>query len=128
MVDFEPPSFSLGLDLELDSEPQRTVTGNLCSSKPAPASSSALPTFQLLHEDDDDFESPPTLFNPPLKLLRRGPTSIESPALFRQKPGAVNLGRKCNVDGKEEFVEFSSLEDRRSRGNVLEFCLINFGG
>lgn len=39
----------------------------------------------------------------------------------------MNLGQKCNVDGEEEFEEFSSLEDKR-RGNVLEFCFINFGG
>ncbi|KAF7144662.1 hypothetical protein RHSIM_Rhsim04G0033600 [Rhododendron simsii] len=68
MAEFEPPSFSLGLDFDLDSEPQTTVP----KDPPFPRQPSSNPSFRLI-EDDDDFEIP----DPPwtLKPLRRGPHS-----------------------------------------------------
>ncbi|KAF7112970.1 hypothetical protein RHSIM_RhsimUnG0174200 [Rhododendron simsii] len=66
MAEFEPSLFSLGLDFDLDSEPQTTIP----KDPPFPKQPSSNPSFRLI-EDDVDFEIP----NPPqtLKRLRRGP-------------------------------------------------------
>ncbi|GFZ12490.1 hypothetical protein Acr_23g0008750 [Actinidia rufa] len=52
MLVFESPSFSLGLDFDLDSQPQTTARND-----PQARPSSANPSFRLI-EDDDDFETP----------------------------------------------------------------------
>lgn len=95
MADFEPPSFSLGFDFDIDSEPQSTV----------------LPTIKEI-DDDDDFESPkmdpdPKDSDPPrsLKRLRRGSISKSEPAAQKLKLGET----WCTVD--DDIEEFSSQED-----------------
>ncbi|KAK4341851.1 hypothetical protein RND71_037667 [Anisodus tanguticus] len=108
MADFEPPSFSLGLDFDIDSEPQSNVL-----LKP----SVTLHTIKEVndHNHDDDFVSPitgtdtdPKISDPPrsLKRLRRG--SISKPEPVAQK---LKLGKEawCNVD--DDIEEFSSQED-----------------
>ncbi|XP_016442418.1 uncharacterized protein LOC107767836 [Nicotiana tabacum] len=92
MADFEPPSFSLGLDFDIDSEPQSTV----------------LPTIQ----EADDIETPTIAADtedsdPPrsLKRLRRGLISKSEPAAQKIKLGDA----WCSVD--EDIEEFSSQDD-----------------
>lgn len=109
MADFTAPSFCLGLDFDLDSEPQITVKKD---SSPKPArqpstSANLLPTVEEF--GNDDFESPtvgpgPEVSDPPrtLKRLRRGPTPVA------QKPDPVVSW--CKVD--DEIEEFSSQEDK----------------
>lgn len=103
MAEFEPPSFSLGFDFDLDSEPQTTATIDPSFSK----RSSTNPSFRLI-EEDDDFEIP----DPPrtLKRLRRGtPPESSSAAVAAQKLESVEM---CgNVD--DDIEEFSSQEDRQ---------------
>ncbi|XP_060189411.1 uncharacterized protein LOC132618369 [Lycium barbarum] len=101
MADFGAPSFSLGLEFDIDSEPQSTVL-------PKPPIN-----LQTINEFDDDFESPKTGNDPPvsdpprsLKRLRRG--SVSKPEPPAQK---LKLGKEawCNVD--DDIEEFSSQED-----------------
>lgn len=104
MADFEPPSFSLGLDFDLDSEPQSTVP---------PKPSVSLRTIKEVVDDDDDFEFPvldtgPQVSDPPtssLKRLRRGSISKSEPAAQKLKLGET----WCNVD--DDIEDFSSQED-----------------
>ncbi|XP_059662488.1 uncharacterized protein LOC132308427 [Cornus florida] len=107
MADFEPPSFSLGLDLDFDSEPQPTVREDPSSKRAQQSSANA----SFHNDDDDDFESPtmgpdPQIPDPPqtLKRLRRGRTTESTSATQKQE-----LWR--SVD--EEIEEFSSQEDKR---------------
>ncbi|KAF3453471.1 hypothetical protein FNV43_RR03911 [Rhamnella rubrinervis] len=107
MADYAAPSFSLGLDLGLDSEPEIAVEES-SSSKTAPAPATDpllnLPTspgnedeeLELLVEDSDNETGP----EPPriLKRLRRGPTH------FRETPTSL-----CN--GDDDIEDFSSQED-----------------
>ncbi|KAI8550809.1 hypothetical protein RHMOL_Rhmol06G0136500 [Rhododendron molle] len=104
MAEFEPPSFSLGLDFDLDFEPQTIVP----KDPPFPKQPSSNPSFRLI-KDNDDFE----ISDPPqtLKRLRRGPLSESSfaEAVVAQKWELVEMG--CNnID--DEIEEFSSQEDR----------------
>ncbi|XP_057464895.1 uncharacterized protein LOC130754675 [Actinidia eriantha] len=108
MADFEPPSFSLGLDFDLDSQPQ-TAARNDPQARP----SSTHPSFRLI-EDDDDFEIPtmgrvPRVSEPPrtLKRIRRGLASESAPVAQKRKSAELF----CNVED-EEIEEFSSQEDR----------------
>lgn len=100
--DFEPPSFSLGLDFDLQSDPQRTPQVDPVL-RPAKRPSNAA-NLRTIENDDDDFESPVRVSNPPpaLKRLRRGPTV---------RPGrkAESEDPPCNVD--DEIEDFSSEED-----------------
>ncbi|CAN4104028.1 unnamed protein product [Withania somnifera] len=102
MADFELPSFSLGLDFDIDSEPQSTVL---------PKASVSLRTIKEIDEDDD-FEFPktdpdPKYSDPPrsLKRLRRGSVSKSEPAAQKLKLGDT----WCNVD--DDIEEFSSQDD-----------------
>ncbi|KAF7151607.1 hypothetical protein RHSIM_Rhsim02G0082000 [Rhododendron simsii] len=104
MAEFEPLLFSLGLDFDLDSEPQTTVP----KDPPFPGQPSSNLSFRLI-EDDDDFK----ILDPPrtLKRLRRGPPfeSSSVAAAMAQKWESVEMGYN-NVD--VEIKEFSSHEDR----------------
>nr|GMC75493.1 Rho GTPase-activating protein like [Ipomoea batatas] len=112
MADFEPPSFSLGLDDDLDSEPNSTP-----APIPSPKRAKGFPaSLRTIAEDnDDDFELPgpgpdPKRTDPPatLKRLRRGPTSC------KPTPAAENRNAKEEKwrDAEDEIEEFSSQEDR----------------
>lgn len=103
--DFQPPSFSLGIDLDLDSESQPAPPSDPLS-QPAKRPSTAA-SLRTIEEDNSDFESPVRVSSPPrtLKRLRRGPTArVTSEA---RAPELEN-GR-CNVD--DEIEGFSSEED-----------------
>nr|GMC72455.1 Rho GTPase-activating protein like [Ipomoea batatas] len=112
MADFEPPSFSLGLDDDLDSEPN-SIPVPIPSPKRAKRFPVSLRT--IAEDNDDDFELPgpgpdPKCTDPPptLKRLRRGPTSC------KPTPAAENLNVKEEKlrDVEDEIEEFSSQEDR----------------
>ncbi|CAH9120052.1 unnamed protein product [Cuscuta epithymum] len=119
MAEFEAPSFSLGLDFELDSQPIRTPSP-LPSPKPSPKHTKRfLPTQNLRtiedDDDDDDFESPvpsiePKCTEPPLTLkrLRRGPTSNKPTSGVENWD--IKEGTWCDVE--DEIEDFSSEEDR----------------
>ncbi|KAL6570814.1 hypothetical protein OROGR_000364 [Orobanche gracilis] len=99
--DFEPPSFSLGLDL--DTQPS-TVLDPLLQPAKRP---STLASLRTVEEDDDDFESPVRVSDPPraFKRLRRGPTA----RLSSEDRDGDSVDERFNVD--EEIEDFSSEED-----------------
>nr|GMC74546.1 Rho GTPase-activating protein like [Ipomoea batatas] len=112
MADFEPPSFSLGLDDELDSEPNSTPVP-IPSPKRAKRFPASLRT--IAEDNDDDFELPgpgpdPKCTDPPptLKRLRRGPTSCKP----TPPPENRNVKEEKWRDVEDEIEEFSSQEDR----------------
>ncbi|KAL3632765.1 hypothetical protein CASFOL_025749 [Castilleja foliolosa] len=95
--DFEPPSFSLGFDFET----QRTsVPDPLLQPAEGPSPAASLRTVE--QDDDDDFESPARVSDPPrsFKRLRRGPTARPAPE-----------ARKVELVLNEEIEDFSSDED-----------------
>lgn len=116
MDDFEPPSFSLGIDVDFDSEPRAVLREDpVC--KQAPESSSNV-SFQVF-EDDDDFQvqnldpvihaedSPPVL-----KCLKRGPAT-QLPAVGKSLP------TQSSLDFDDDIEEFSSQEELRRGRNTL---------
>lgn len=128
MADFEAPSFSLGLDVELDSEPNSTPV-----PVPSPKRAKRFPATQSLRtiaeDDDDDFESPvsgpdPKGTDPPLTLkrLRRGSTSC------KPTPAADNRNVKEETwrDVEDEIEEFSSQEDRPQGKKISAFYFVNY--
>ncbi|XP_052208609.1 uncharacterized protein LOC127812261 [Diospyros lotus] len=113
MADFQAPSFSLGLDFDLDSEPQTAPAKNPSSPQQPPPSSigrSFLPV-----EDDDVVLYTPTRGqdepdpDPPrtLKRIRRGLASDPASAARSREPAEPWR------DVGDEIEEFSSQEDRR---------------
>ncbi|XP_075522962.1 uncharacterized protein LOC142555766 [Primulina tabacum] len=106
MADFElgPPSFSLGLDFDIESEP--------------PPNSSTQPAEQPPIEINEDgyFESPVRVSNPPraLKRLRKGP-SVHPKSEVRSGEADDAWG-KYDVD--DEIEGFSSEEDCPRVGNL----------
>ncbi|KAL5548366.1 hypothetical protein UlMin_003597 [Ulmus minor] len=102
-LDFEPPSFSLGIDLDFHSEPQ-LAAGESSVREPAPEppidSGASIPQddeekFEAEVADSDQESGPdPT---PALKRLRRG-----LPRLRERSPARVN--------GDDDIEEFSSEE------------------
>lgn len=106
MADFEPPSFSLGLDFDLlDSEPQ------IATSTKAPSVSNHFPVTETILEDVDedlesltviDSESENQVSSPKLKRLRRGST-----ASVKTK---VDLCSSVVVDDDDDIDDFSSQE------------------
>ncbi|XP_015898383.4 uncharacterized protein LOC107431874 [Ziziphus jujuba] len=112
MADYAAPSFSLGLDLGFDSEPQIPVEEEECSSpKPAPVPAPVLdPNANAHRQDGKEFETEVAEDSDPetgpqekrpriLKRLRRGPSQLrETP------PSSFNLD-------DDEIEEFSSQED-----------------
>ncbi|KAK1418038.1 hypothetical protein QVD17_27175 [Tagetes erecta] len=113
MADFEPPSFSLGLDFDLlDSEPQITT-----STKP-PSVSNHFSVAETILEDEDfetltviDSESEDQGSSPKLKRLRRGST-VEG--TVKRK---VDLCSSVVVDDvdDDDIDDFSSQE-----GNCID--------
>ncbi|KZV16492.1 hypothetical protein F511_10104 [Dorcoceras hygrometricum] len=110
MLDFEldPPSFSLGLDLDVESEPPPTQP----AEQPPSPTGGGLWTLEI--DEDEDFESPVRLSlqqasNPPrvLKRLRKGPAV--QPKTGARNGEANDARGKCDVD--DEIEGFSSEED-----------------
>ncbi|XP_057809812.1 uncharacterized protein LOC131024324 isoform X2 [Salvia miltiorrhiza] len=103
--DFEPPSFSLGLDFDL-SQPQTTPPPDPIP-QPAKRPSSAPNLRPIEEEDDDDFECPVRVSEPPraLKRLRRVTTARPRPPSQEPK---VDYKDQC-VD--DDIEDFSSDED-----------------
>ncbi|VFQ82404.1 unnamed protein product [Cuscuta campestris] len=107
MADFEAPSFSLGLDFELDSQPNLTA---------APEFQPAQSLRTIAEEEDgDDFDSlvsgpdlkcsdPPL----PLKRLVRGSAACKSTSAARSR--SVKEGTLCELED-DEIEDFSSQED-----------------
>ncbi|KAL3632202.1 hypothetical protein CASFOL_025186 [Castilleja foliolosa] len=95
--DFEPPSFSLGFDFETQCSP---VPDPL--RQPAKRASPSASVRTIEQDDDDDFESPVRVSDPPrsFKRLRRGPTA---------RP--ADEARKVETVVNEEIEDFSSDED-----------------
>ncbi|KAH6822792.1 hypothetical protein C2S53_017088 [Perilla frutescens var. hirtella] len=103
--DFEPPSFSLGLDFDLEPEPQITPPPDPIP-QPAKRPSTAPNLRTIVEDDDDDFEFPVRVSDPPraLKRLRLGLGSAARPT------SEVDYeDRRCNVD--DDIEDFSSDED-----------------
>ncbi|KAL0000830.1 hypothetical protein SO802_014611 [Lithocarpus litseifolius] len=69
MAGYEPPSFSLGLDLGLDSEPQIAPPDKHPTQTPAPHDEDFGP--EVMDSDPESRPEPPRI----LKRLRRGPTT-----------------------------------------------------
>ncbi|KAL6968993.1 hypothetical protein U1Q18_004835 [Sarracenia purpurea var. burkii] len=118
LADFEPPSFSLGLNFDFDLHPQTTVRTN-SSLREQSRPSSSNQSFCLI-EDDDDFEAPtlggdPQVSEPPrtFKRLQRG-IAFDS-ALAAQNRELVEVG--CNLD--DDIEEFSLSQEDRLGGEVL---------
>ncbi|KAJ7963829.1 Rho GTPase-activating protein [Quillaja saponaria] len=99
MADYEPPSFSLGLDLCHDSEPQIT---DLCHSaqKLVPNNEEELGP-QVIDSDPEMGPEPPTQI---LKRLKRGPSAGLSSAKKKEEP------QSC-CDGDDDIEDFSSQDD-----------------
>ncbi|XP_075505704.1 uncharacterized protein LOC142542769 isoform X1 [Primulina tabacum] len=119
MADFDllPPSFSLGLDLDIESEPPSNS-----STPPAerPLSSTAVGFRTIEISEDEDFESPMRIslqqFSNPtrvLKRLRKGPI-VQLKSVARN--GEANDARgRYDVD--DDIEGFSSEEDCPRAGN-----------
>ncbi|KAK1583418.1 hypothetical protein Q3G72_023617 [Acer saccharum] len=145
MADFEPPSFSLGLDLDSQSEPRLPTVAAAAAPSPSPQilqdspANDALRTgeedLDSLHEleraevEDSDVEPEPTRV---LKRLRRGPgprpttQSLSSSLLAKKKK--QQLERTCSGNGGDDIEEFSSPEDLifRERMNIHQHSIILF--
>lgn len=108
--DFEPPSFSLGLDFDLESEPQTTPPPEPIP-QPAKRPSTAPSLRTIQEDDDDDFEFVVRVSDPPraLKRLRLGPP-------IRPTSEVEFEDRRCNVD--DEIEDFSSDEDCPRAGSL----------
>lgn len=119
MADYAAPSFSLGLDLGFDSEPQIAVEEE--SSSPNSVPTSAPANAHALRQDGEEFgteiaedsdletgpeEEPPRM----LKRLRRGST------LLRATPPS-----SFNPD--DDIEEFSSQEDGLK--GIQTYCIYN---
>lgn len=111
--DFDPPSFSLGLDLDLQSEPETAHPPDPIP-QPAKRPSTAANLRTIEEDDDDDFESPVRVSEPPraLKRLRLGPKARPPPV----GPKVEYEDRRCNVD--DEIEDFSSDGDCPRAGSL----------
>ncbi|KAK6229717.1 hypothetical protein QQP08_021484 [Theobroma cacao] len=111
MANFEAPSFSLGLDLDPDTEP-RSPTGNHPGPILAPDSSAS---FDATEDGDDEFgpeqevkdSDPDTPPEPPrvLKRLRRAGDKSSATKKESEKPLVWN-------DGDDEIEEFCSSQEK----------------
>ncbi|KAG6405131.1 hypothetical protein SASPL_132714 [Salvia splendens] len=114
--DFEPPSFSLGLDFDL-SQPQITPPPDPIP-QPAKRPSSAPILRPIEEDDDDDFQCPIRVSEPPrdFKRLRRVTTARPPPLPEEPK---VECKDQC-VD--DDIEGFSSDEDC-SRGTLPNYSI-----
>ncbi|GLT59386.1 hypothetical protein SLA2020_322070 [Shorea laevis] len=109
MADIEPPSFSLGLDLDEELQPQIEAL-NHSTQNPAPDACAILHGLgedaseiglQVMDSDPDSGPDQPRTF----KRLRRGLVTRKSPASKRDlEPSVIN-------DRDDDIEEFSSQED-----------------
>ncbi|XP_061983171.1 uncharacterized protein LOC133702865 [Populus nigra] len=122
MADIEPPTFSLGLDLDLESEP-RIPTHHFQTStlNPAPNSSSNTPSDdqnggpQVMDSEEEEEELGPDVMDSdpepgpgPTRVLRR---LRRGPATQKSKVRKVELEGFCCDHGDDDIEEFSSQED-----------------
>ncbi|KAJ6376572.1 hypothetical protein OIU76_025678 [Salix suchowensis] len=122
MADIEPPSFSLGLDLDIESEPQiPTHHSQISTLNPAPNSSSNTSPDdrnegpQVMDSEKEEEELGPEVMDSDpepgpvptriLKRLRRGPATQKS------KVRKVEFEGFCCDHGDDDIEEFSSQED-----------------
>ncbi|KAI9185565.1 hypothetical protein LWI28_008421 [Acer negundo] len=130
MADFEAPSFSLGLDLDSQSDPRLPTNAAAAAPNPSPQILQDSPVndplrtgeedLDSLHEleraevEDSDVEPEPESTRV-LKRLRRGPgprpttQSLSSSLLAKKKK--QQLERTCSGNGDDDIEEFSSPED-----------------
>ncbi|EOA30520.1 hypothetical protein CARUB_v10013643mg [Capsella rubella] len=106
MDSIEPPSFSLGFDLDAASDPQSDSHQNpspsgdqLIGDEPEPG----------LTVPDSDQELDPAYVSPVLKRLRRGINPNKCPAKDDRGVASDLLG--CREDRDDDIEEFSSPED-----------------
>ncbi|KAI9385982.1 hypothetical protein POPTR_011G139200v4 [Populus trichocarpa] len=122
MADIEPPTFSLGLDLDIESEP-RIPTHHFQTStlNPAPNSSSNTPSDdqnggpQVTDSEEEEEEIGPDVMDSdpepgpgPTRVLRR---LRRGPATQKSKVRKVELEGFCCDHGDDDIEEFSSQED-----------------
>ncbi|KAI3755866.1 hypothetical protein L1987_55675 [Smallanthus sonchifolius] len=119
MADFEPPSFSLGLDFDLpDSEPHIATASKDDRTNSSSNNFSVAET--ILVDDDDDFETltavdseSENLDSPPkLKRLWRGST-VEDTVSSASAKSKVDLLSSVVIDD-DDIEDFSSPEDNRT--------------
>ncbi|KAJ0045704.1 hypothetical protein Pint_04154 [Pistacia integerrima] len=116
MANFEPPSFSLGLDLDTQLDPPIAIRP-IDPSPQAPSTHAGvlgdnIDTLEQAEVMDSDPEPEPETTRV-LKRLRRGlgagPTNQIVPPLSEKKQEVER--RSCGVNGDDEIEEFSSQEE-----------------
>ena len=136
MADFEPPSFSLGLDSDSQSDPRLPTAAAAAAPNPSPQILQDSPVNDALRTGEEDLDSlhelereevddsdvePETESTRVLKRLRRGPgpttQSLSSSLLAKKKK--QQLERTCSGNGDDDIEEFSSPEDLIFRGNLF---------
>jgi hypothetical protein len=135
MADIEPPTFSLGLDLDIESVP-RIPTHHFQTStlNPAPNSSSNTPSDdqnggpQVMDSEEEEEELGPDVMDSdpepgpgPTRVLRR---LRRGPATQKSKVRKVELEGFCCDHGDDDIEEFSSQEDFGVRGKFQKQWLL----
>lgn len=124
MADFEAPSFSLGLDLETQSEPRNPTRSTLDPSHQGDSSDNAGVRANCLDEvgQEEVMDSDPESGAEPtrvLKRLRRGVVR-PGPALTNPPSSSVRTQQlersSCGRNGDDDIEDFSSQEDLLVRG------------
>ncbi|KAL5735980.1 hypothetical protein ACOSP7_030442 [Xanthoceras sorbifolium] len=122
MADFEPPSFSLGLDLESQSVPRIQTAAPFNpspQSQDSPANAAfrtgedleTLPELERAEVEDSDVEPEPESTRV-LKRLRRGPgPRLTTQSLSSAVAKKQEFERTCCGNGDDDIEEFSSPED-----------------
>ena len=105
MAGYDPPSFSLGLDLGLDSEPQ-IAPDKHPTQTPAPHDEDFGP--EVMDSDPESRPEPPRI----LKRLRRGPTT--TPTTKTPSSHAVD----------DDIEDFSSEDDFLKGNNQVPFFFV----
>ncbi|KAL1197343.1 hypothetical protein V5N11_011933 [Cardamine amara subsp. amara] len=102
MDSIEPPSFSLGFDLDDAPDPQSTSNQN-------PSSAGDDEDYPGLTVSDSDQELEPDYASPVLKRLRRGINTDKCSA--KSDRAVANEFLSCKEDRDDDIEEFSSPED-----------------